>query len=160
MKKAILVIVGFAAITIILTWLWTNGGRNLYGQFFKVIAPPIYDLIGFDDARVGAFRQRYINFIPFVGLVLATPGIALRRRALGLAGGLVALSCGHLALNLTEAGVRGSHLPFVPSLVSDALPFVFWIIVAYPVISEWFTAALVQPENGAADTEYEHPPPD
>ena len=157
MKKAILVILAFAVITIGLTWMWTHGGRNLYGQFLKLIAPPIYDLIGFDGARVGAFRQRYINFIPFIGLVLVTPGIALRRRALGLAGGLVALSVGHLALNLTDGGTRGAHLPFVPSIVSDALPLLLWVIVAYPVISDWFATALVPPETSEPPDDGESP---
>lgn len=152
LKKTILVVAGFGAITIALTWGWTHGGRQLYGEFLKVIAPPIYDLLGFEGARVGAYRQRYINFIPFVGLVLVTPGIALRRRALGLIGGLVGLSIGHLALNLTEGGTRGTHLPFVPSLISDALPFVFWIIVAYPVITGWFADALTQADSEHAQT--------
>jgi hypothetical protein len=146
MKKALFVIIAFAGITIALTWYWTHGGRHLYGQFFKVIAPPIYDLIGFGDARIGAFRQRYINFVPFVGLVLVTPGVTHRRRALGLVGGLVALSIGHLVLNLTEGVTRGAHLPFVPSLISDALPLVFWVLVAFPAINGWFASALVPPE--------------
>jgi len=145
MKRALFVIVGFAAITMLLTWFWTAWGREHYGYFLKVIAPPIYDMIGFGDARVGAFRQRYINFVPFVGLVLVTPGIVLRRRLIGLFGGLAALVVGHLALNLTEGGHRAGHLPFVPSMISDALPFVLWIVIAYPVVSEWFAATLTPP---------------
>ena len=152
MKKALLVILGFAVVTMVLTWFWTEWGRLHYGNFLKVVAPPIYDAIGFGDARVGAYRQRYINFIPFAGLVLVTPGIALRRRMGGLGLGLFALFLGHLALNLTERVHKGAHLPFVPSLVSDALPFVFWIIVAYPVVSEWFAAAIAQPATAQLST--------
>ena len=151
MKRAILVVVAFAAVTILLTWFWTEWGRLHYGNFLKLIAPPIYDAIGFDGSRVGAYRQRYINFVPFLGLVLVTPGILLRRRLLGLIGGLVTLSAGHLALNLTERVHRGAHLPFVPSLVSDALPFIVWIIVAYPVISQWFSASLGEQLNPTSE---------
>jgi hypothetical protein len=151
-KRSLLVILGFAAVTIVLTWFWTEWGRLHYGNFLKVVAPPIYDAIGFGDARVGAYRQRYINFVPFAGLVLVTPGIALRRRAVGLGLGLFALFVGHLALNLTERVHKGAHLPFVPSLVSDALPFVFWIIVAYPVVSEWFAATIAQPSTAQLST--------
>lgn len=151
MKRALLVVVGFVVITILLTWFWTEWGRPHYAQFLKVIAPPIYDLIGFGDARVGAYRQRYINFVPFVGLVLVTPGIALRRRLLGLLSGLGLLCVGHLALNLTEPARPGAHLPFVPSLISDALPFVIWIFVAYPVISSWFATALATPPTHDPD---------
>ncbi len=137
-----LVIVGFAIITIALTWLWTEWGRRAYGHFLLVVAPPIYDLIGFGDARVGAFRQRYINFVPFVGLVLVTPRLSPRRRAIGLLAGLFALFVGHLALNLTERVYKGAHLPVVPSMISDALPLLLWIVVAYPVVSDWFAHAL------------------
>jgi|JI10StandDraft_1071094.scaffolds.fasta_scaffold596665_2 hypothetical protein len=142
MTKTLLRVAAFAAITLCLTWLWDEGGRMAYGRFLKSVAPPIYDLIGFEGARVGAFRQRYVNFIPFVGLVLVTPHLSARRRAIGLALGLFALFCGHLALNLTEIGAgRARHLPLVPSLVSDTLPFLFWLGVAAPALAHWLPGA-------------------
>jgi hypothetical protein len=144
--RILLVLVSFVAITILLTWFWTAWGHEHYGYFLKAVAPPIYEAIGFGDARVGAFRQRYINFVPFIGLVLVTPGIQIRRRMIGLSVGVFALFVGHLALNLTERGQQAPHLPFVPSLVSDVLPFVFWIIVAYPVISGWFASVMTPAE--------------
>ncbi len=144
MKRAIPVVLGFVVITIALTWVWEEGGRHFYGRFLKTVAPTIYDWIGFGDARVGAMRQRYINWIPFVGLMLVTPGLALRRRAIGLGGGLGLLFVGHLALNLTERMHKASHLPFVPSLLSDAVPFLLWILFAWPVVSSWFASALAQ----------------
>ena len=147
--RLLLVVSGFVAVTIALTFVWTEWGRVAYGHFLKAVAPPIYELIGFGDARVGAFRQRYINFVPFVGLVLVTPGLTLARRSIGLVCGLFGLCVGHLALNLTERVHRGSHLPFVPSLVSDALPFLLWIVVAYPVISDWFARRLTPAETNA-----------
>lgn len=154
MRRAIPVILGFLVITIALTWFWEEGGRVLYGRFLKNVAPPIYDAIGFGEARVGAFRQRYINWVPFVGLMLVTPGLAWRRRLGGLAGGLFLLFSGHLALNLTERVHRAAQLPFVPSLVSDALPFVLWILFAWPVVSSWFASALAEipgPEHDPDD---------
>ena len=138
--RALLVVAGFAAITIGLTWLWGEWGRVEYGRLLKTVAPPIYELIGFPDARVGALRQRYINWVPFVGLVLVTPGLALRRRAIGLFAGLGLLFVSHLMLNLTERWQPGRSLPVVASLISDALPFVIWIVVAHPVVSRWFVA--------------------
>ncbi|MFK7898179.1 MAG: hypothetical protein AB8G23_20270 [Myxococcota bacterium] len=140
MRRALLalgILVGFAVITVALTWFWTEWGRQAYGQFLRAVAPTIYDWIGFGDARVGAFRQRYINFIPFVGLVLVTPGLPAKRRAAGLCLGLFALFVGHLGLNLTERMQPGSHLPFVPSLISDALPFVLWVVIAWPILAPY-----------------------
>ena len=157
MKRGVLVVVAFVLVTIGLTWFWEEGGRRQYGLFLKTVAPPIYDAIGFGDARVGAFRQRYINWVPFVGLMLVTPGLAWRRRAVGLFGGLGLLFVGHLALNLTERVHKAAQLPFVPSLLSDALPFVLWILFAWPVVSGWFAAALATIPNPA---EAENAPPD
>jgi hypothetical protein len=154
MKRAIPIVLGFVVITIALTWFWEESGRLQYGRFLKRVAPPIYDAIGFGDARVGAFRQRYINWVPFVGLMLVTPRLAWRRRLGGLAGGLFLLFSGHLALNLTERVHRAAQLPFVPSLVSDALPFVLWILFAWPVVSGWFASALAEtpgPEHDPDD---------
>lgn len=136
----------FAGITLALTYLWEEGGRVAYGRFLKAVAPPLYDLLGFDGARVGAFRQRYVNFVPFVGLVLVTPHLSARRRLMGLAVGLFVLFLGHLGLNLTEVGSgRTRHLPLMPSLVSDTLPFLVWLIVAAPALAHWLPAATDPP---------------
>ena len=158
MKRPLLVVLGFVAITIALTGFWEESGRMLYGRFLKSVAPPIYDLLGFGDARVGAFRQRYINWVPFVGLMLVTPGLAWRRRAGGLVAGLALLFVGHLALNLTERVHKAAQLPFVPALVSDALPFLLWILFAWPIVSRWFTTALAEPAApGQAPPQSEDP---
>ena len=151
MRRAIPIIVGFVLITIGLTWFWEESGRVLYGRFLKTVAPPIYDAIGFGDARVGAFRQRYINWVPFVGLMLVTPRLALRRRLVGLGLGLVLLFTGHLALNLTERVYKAAQLPFLSMLLSDALPFLLWILFAWPVVSVWFAAALAEIPGSAQD---------
>jgi len=138
MTRIALRVAAFVAITLALTWLWEEGGRALYGRTLKLVAPPIYDLLGFEGARVGAFRQRYVSFVPFIGLVLVTPGLSARRRAIGLVLGLFALFCGHLALNLTETVTgRDRHLSLVPSLASDTLPFVLWVLVAAPALVSW-----------------------
>jgi hypothetical protein len=130
-------VAAFAAITLLLTWLWNEGGRVVYGKLLKLVAPGLYELFGFEGARVGAFRQRYVNFIPFVGLVLVTPRLSPRRRLVGLAVGLFVLFCGHLALNLTAPNSGGRHLPLVPSLLSDTLPFLLWLFVAAPAWMSW-----------------------
>ena len=84
MKKAILIVLAFCVISIGLTWFWNEWARESYGQFLRAVAPSIYELIGFEHARVGALRERYINFVPFVSLVLVTPGLTLPRRTIGL----------------------------------------------------------------------------
>ncbi|MFP6655107.1 MAG: hypothetical protein VCB25_05735, partial [Myxococcota bacterium] len=108
--------------------------------FFEIVAPPIYDVIGLGHARAAGLRERYINFVPFVALVLVTPGLTWRRRSVGLAAGLLAISIGHIALNLTALLEPGLALPVMASLVSDSFPFLVWLFVAYPVIAEFITS--------------------
>jgi hypothetical protein len=142
MRKILLRVAAFALITLLLTWLWGEGGQVLYGRFLKLVAPSIYDFFGFEGARVGTLRQRYVNFVPFIGLLLVTPALSVRRRTIGLAVGLFVLFCSHLALNLTESGSGGArHLPVVPSLVSDTLPFLVWLVIAAPALAHWLPGA-------------------
>ena len=137
MKKALLIVLAFGVISIGLTWIWNEWARTAYAQLLDTVAPPIYELIGFGDARVGLRRERYINFVPFMSLLLVTPGLTLRRRTIGLGLGLFSIFVGHLALNLTEILAPGRSLPMVPSIISDTLPFLVWIVVAYPVLKKY-----------------------
>ena len=142
MSRVLARIAAFCVVTLLLTWLWGAWGRVAYGKFLLLVAPPIYDAIGFGGARVGPLRERYINFVPFVGLMLVTPGLTLRRRGLGLAAGLGLIFVAHLALNLTELLQPGEHLPFVPSLISDTAPFLLWVILAYPALKRFVPSTL------------------
>ncbi len=146
MKKVSLVAISFVLISIGLTWFWNEWARAGYADLFNAVAPPLYELIGLGDARVVALRERYINFVPFVSLVLVTPGLTLRRRTLGLALGLVFMFECHLMLNLTELFQPGVSLPIVPAIVSDALPLLVWSAVAYPALTG-FLAKAGEPEK-------------
>lgn len=157
MKRALVAFLTFVATTIVMTSLWNRWGQEAYAEFLLSVAPGLYDAIGFGDARVGAYRQRYVNFIPFIGLVLATPGLALRRRFTGIGLGLFALFVSHLLLNLTERMGPGRHLPFVPALISDTLPLIFWVIVAYPAMLSWFADGQVSPEMTPLDGPSDEP---
>lgn len=138
--KAVLIAIAFVIISIGLTWIWNEWLRGLYAQFFGMIAPPIYDSIGLGHAWAAGLRDRYINFVPFVALVLVTPGLTLRRRSIGLVAGLVAISIGHIVLNLTALIEPGPALPIMASLVSDSFPFLVWFFVAYPVLADFMSS--------------------
>lgn len=135
--RILLTVLAFVIISITLTWLWNEWLRALYGQLFKAVAAPLYDAIGLGHAKAVGLRQRYINFVPFVALVLVTSGLTLRRRAIGLTAGLFTIFLSHLALNLTALIQPGAALPVLASLVSDSVPFLVWFVVAYPVVSKF-----------------------
>jgi hypothetical protein len=140
MRKGVFVVLGFVAISIVLTWIWNEWVREAYAHFLLAVAPPVYDALGFEGARVVARRLRYINFVPFLALALVTPGIRIRRRMIGIALGLLALFVGHLVLNLTALLQPGPALPVISILISDTFPFFVWIVVAYPVLVRYLPA--------------------
>ncbi len=132
MVRAFLIALGFVAVTLPLTWFWFEEGRALYGLFFTAVAKPFYPFLGLDSVPIAAYRDRYINLIPFVGLMLVTPSLTLRRRLGGLVIGLLLLVLSHLLLNATPVFLRSQRatLPFAAAALSDALPFMIWFVLA------------------------------
>jgi hypothetical protein len=71
-----------------------------------------------------------MNYIPFVGLVLATPGLGISRRLRGLAVGVIVIFVSHLLFNLTATRENGFQLNEATAVLSDALPIVLWALIA------------------------------
>lgn len=147
MKKAVLVFLAFFVLSIGLAWIWEVWLRNLYGELFKSAALVLHGWLGLGEAPIAPYRTRYINLVPFVSLILVTPGISPRRRAVGLGLGLVAIFVSHLALNLTAYFTPGAAVPIVPALFSDTLPFLLWLGVAYPAIGGLFGVSQADAES-------------
>lgn len=126
-------------VSVSLSWLWSSYGTGAYLQFFGRLARPFFDAIG-QDHIVIAFRERFINLVPFLVLMAVTPGLSLRRRSLGTLLGLFVLFCGHLALTwlagITPRTSRGGFsydaftIRLVANLASDSLPFLVWATIA------------------------------
>jgi hypothetical protein len=137
--KPIRFLLSFVALSLPLTWWWIEWGLAAYAPVFKATATAIYQALGL-GVTVGPGRMRFINFIPFLVLVLLTPRLSLRRRFGGLAIGLVCLMASHIALDLyatyTLGPRRGAHLPPAAAMVSDALPLVLWAVIARDFVRE------------------------
>ena len=133
MKQTLLFLAKFVALTAPLTWLWQVWGRDAYAASYSPVAHSIYSFLGFDDISAPG-RERFINYIPFLTLMILTPRLSPRRRLVGIALGMVALFCLHIAINLTH--VPGEHaLPIGMSLFLDASPFLLWVLIAHQFIS-------------------------
>ncbi len=128
MKTALLFLVKFICLTAPFVWLWQVGGLKAYHALYSPVADVIYGWLGFEGVATPA-RDRYINLIPFVALMILTPKLSIRRRIGGTAIGLVILFLMHIAINLT-ANPETLRLPRRASLVLDAAPFFVWVVIA------------------------------
>jgi hypothetical protein len=136
MKKLLLFILSFVALTVPLTWLWLSGGEELYARAITPIAREIYELLGV-TGRGTLKRMRFINLIPFTTLMLLTPRLSLRRRLVGLLVGWIALVASHIALNGYAMVSRSrGQLPPTAALASDAMPFLLWFLIARDFVRE------------------------
>jgi hypothetical protein len=143
--RALLVLLEIVAVSAPLTWLWIVWGRDAYGELFLELALPIYGLLGLTDLVPIGARDRFINYLPFLILMIVTPRLSLRRRVVGTAVGFVVIFCVHLvfvyvASSAAEAGgprtPRG-FLQIVPAnTLSDAVPFALWVVIAREFVWE------------------------
>jgi hypothetical protein len=135
------IVVCFLVISIGLTWIWRVWLRSAYEQLFIDVALELHGALGLGRASIYGFRERYINFVPFVALLLVTPGLNIRRRMTGLGIGLLVISISHLALNLSALLTPGASVPVLAALLSDTFPFLIWFIVAFPVLAKFLPNA-------------------
>jgi hypothetical protein len=135
MKPTLLFLVKFICLTAPLVWLWQNGGLYVYHAFYSPIASAIYEWLGFEGIATPA-RDRYINLIPFLALMILTPNLSIRRRLIGTAVGLVILVLTHIAVNLTSIH-EALRLPRWVSLAMDATPFFLWVVIANKFVGDF-----------------------
>jgi hypothetical protein len=143
MKKALLFILEFVALSVLLTWLWVSWIRPIYTLFFHHAATAIYALFGLSGVPT-PMRQRFIHYIPFVVLMILTPRLSARRRFGGMALGALALFLFQVASNwiASPGGTLRLVLPIPVGLLSDALPFVLWAIIAHEFVRDVTQRAL------------------
>ena len=132
-----LAFLGFLTLTILGLWAWVYGGQRFYAQILVWSASWVYPLFGLGGIPLAAARLRYVNIVPFVALMLVTPGLSWKRRSVGILAGLLFLHFSHLALNATprlidigREGLGPNTLSPIFMIVSDGLPFVLWAFFA------------------------------
>jgi hypothetical protein len=146
MKPALLFLAKFVCLTAPFVWLWQMGGLSAYHALYSPAAEAIYEWLGFEGVATPA-RDRYINLVPFLALMVLTPNLSTRRRLGGIAIGLGILFMMHIAVNLT-ANPRTLRLPWPVSLALDAAPFFLWVIIANEFVSNFM-------KRGGANTDVE-----
>lgn len=142
-KTLIWFVVKLIAASACLYTLWEWKAQLWYALLFRQVALGAYGLIGVElvtlrDA-IGITAERFFNILPFLSLMIAAWGISWRRRLIGILSGLAVLMIWHLAFTLVVQSILNAH-HFDPTaykqlsplfLLSDALPFVLWVIICY-----------------------------
>ena len=155
-RRPLLILLEFVLITGPLTWWWLNGGLDAYYEIFQRWGFPLLAEMGVNTFNPGLVKDRMINFIPFVGLMLVTPGLGFVRRFVGLAVGMLLIFLSHVLLAYwawasfeRDGQAADSMAQFFPGLLmADAFPFVIWALIANRVLAEIISNII--PGSGAS----------
>ena len=143
MRRTLRPLLEATALSLLLTALWLAWGQAAYEAFFAEAARPLLRALGVHALPDSPARRRFVSFVPFLVLMLATPGLAWRRRLGGILLGIPLLFLGHVGLVAVEALSHGAHRPgsdsfsvLLPAaLFADALPFALWALFAADVLA-------------------------
>lgn len=137
-KRFWLLILEFFAITIPVAWLWIEWGRMAYLRFFLKLATPILMILGVSEFQPRLVQEHFLNYVPFLVLMVITPELTIKRRIIGTLVGFVIIFFDHIGL-VSVAFIAHSNYGltaksfstlFPALLFSDSLPFILWAIIA------------------------------
>lgn len=143
-------------ITVPVTWAWLEWGRDAYGRLFAELAIPIFGFLGMTRILPEGTRDRFINYLPFLILMIVTPRMSLLRRCVGILVGFVLIfflqvffvyaseMAGVQAGMVNRQDIYEKMLPML--LICDAFPFVLWIVIAKDFVQE-MTTKVFQNQN-------------
>ena len=157
-RRALRLGLSFVLLTTGLTWLWVQWGGLAYERFLLAVAGPLLKAIGVTRIVESPAQMRFVSIVPFWVLMWLTPGLSLRRRALGTLAGSAFLFLTHVGLVGVEQWSQSSHRPtaspfatlFPAALFADGLPFMLWAVIAHRFLSGLFARALGPRARGNA----------
>jgi hypothetical protein len=154
-RRLLLLLVLFFALSIPLAWLWREWGVARYVVFLLKISRALHDALGwpFTGKGAGGLSLRFVSHIPFLVLVLLTPGLSGRRRLTGALVGSAVITAMHLFLiTLTNAAFlvgRGAVFKVFPFIfVMDGLPLIIWMVVARDFLRTLVPGLREEPRTG------------
>ena len=142
-KRLWLALAELLALSVPLTWLWVEGGRRAYNRLLGALAWPLFEGLGLPSMQLGLVSPHFVSWVPFLVLMVLTPRLPLRRRALGTLLGLGAIFAVHVGCALLGAISHAAYGPSAhavalryPALMfNDALPFILWALFARDFVS-------------------------
>jgi len=144
-------------LTLLLGYLWFFHWQIKYPFAIGFMAKPFFDLVGVKNWYMALLLDHFTNQVPFVALVLATPGLFRRwKKSIAvLAGGLAVIVACQLLLSwavyelvsryvMTKMYYKLSQPLF---LINDALPLILWIGFYPEMLSRLFGISMFSREE-------------
>lgn len=149
MKKKLLFLLRLLLISLLLFSCVDWIGRVYQAVLYQVTAP-------FLSSGEGAIRLDYISYlriVPFLALMLATPGISIRRRSVLILLGMTVFMVFDAVSNMVWGGFPGKEstpIHVVFTLIWQVtgqwiFPFLFWFIAVYKNLGELFSDGVKAP---------------
>ncbi len=136
-KDLWLFLLKLAILTLLFGYVWFAYFQAAYPHVIKPIATAFFQLVGVRRWLLTLVLEHFTNIVPYLALVLATPGLIVNRKKtlIALFGGLAIIVAVHLLLSwaVYELQVRyqlsETFYKFVVPmyLFNDALPLVLWL---------------------------------
>ncbi len=157
--RPFLLFLEFVALTVPLTWFWVVWAQDAYVAFFEVAAGPVLGALGVVSVADSPALRRFVSYVPFVVLMVITPGLSLRRRIGGLLVGFPLIFLCHVGLVAVEFLAYTKHRPtpdpfstvFPAAMFTDAFPFILGAVIANRFVRDMLSRAL----QGGSDPDHE-----
>jgi hypothetical protein len=155
--RPLLLFLEFVALTVPLTWLWVAWAQDAYVGFFEVVLGPVLGALGVSSVADSPALKRFVSYVPFLVLIVITPGMSLRRRLVGGGVGVLLIFLCHLGLVVVEdLAVASAERPedsfskvFPLAVFADAFPFILWAVIANRFVRDLLSSAFSSPAEGA-----------
>lgn len=136
--------------SLVLGYIWFDFAQDAYPVFLKPIVFPFFKWVGVKKWRLSFLLDHFTNIIPYLALVIATPGFFKnwKRTLIAGFGGLIILIIGHLLISwidyhywsqaqfkLTRGFFKNT---FYIYMLNDALPLGIWLLFYPQILSQIF----------------------
>jgi hypothetical protein len=114
-------------------------GQANYQKLMGAVIVPLANALGEKQLNLFVLKAHYMNAVPLIALILATPALTWRKRLTVLLLGLVILFTWHLFFSLVLNHYqtlwgrnRRFYRLFIPAIsINSAVPVILWIVLAW-----------------------------
>ncbi len=143
------------AFSLPLFWFWMEWGQTNYQKLMGTVIVPAAKALGEKELNLFVLKAHYMNAVPLIALILATPALGWKKRLAALVFGLISLFIWHLFFSLilnhyqTLWGRdRRFYRLFIPVIsINSAMPVIFWLLLAWKGAKELLGEIFARPRQ-------------